>query len=198
MEEGPEPQEFLEQVETSEHAVGHGHGHEEPKGKSSFNSQAALLASILAVLAAIGSLLSGHSANEAILKQAESSNQWAFYQAKSTKAHIVEGNENVLAGLALVATGADKEKLLASSAQAKGQVGKYTSEKADIQKEAQKLADISTKAFEEHEKFSLAVACFQIGIVLSSMSILTKMRLLQGLSLGVGAVGLVFIAMGLL
>jgi hypothetical protein len=195
MEEGPEPQELLEQVETTEHAVGH---HQEPKEKSGFNAQAALLASVLAVLAAIGSLLSGHSANEAILKQAESSNQWAFYQAKSTKAHIFEGNETVLAGLALTANGSDKDKLLAASREAKAQVGKYITEKGDIQKEAQKLADLSAKAFAEHEKFSLAVACFQIGIVLSSMSILTRMRLLQVGSAAVGAVGLVFTAMGLL
>lgn len=192
MEEGPEPQELLEQVEKTEHAV----SHHEAEEKSKFNSQAALIASFLAVLASVGSLLSGHAANEAILKQAEASNQWSFYQAKSTKSHIFESNQEVLGGIAMLANVQDREKLLKDASHAKDQVAKYEREKAEIQAEATSLEKISTKSFAKHENFSLAVACFQIGIVLSSMSILSRIRLLQGLSLLVGVIGIVFIAVG--
>lgn len=192
MEEGPEPQELLEQVEKTEHAV----SHHEAEEKSKFNSQAALIASFLAVLASVGSLLSGHAANEAILKQAESSNQWSFYQAKSTKSHIFESNQEILDGIALLAAPKDKDELLKNAAHAKDLIKKYEKEKVEIQTEADKLAKESTTSFAKHENFSLAVACFQIGIVLSSMSILSRIRLLQGLSVLVGVVGVVFIAMG--
>ena len=48
----------------------------------------AVTAAVLAVLAAIGSLLSGHAVNQAILEQTKATDQWAYYQTKSTKGHV--------------------------------------------------------------------------------------------------------------
>jgi Domain of unknown function (DUF4337) len=50
----------------------------------------ALSTAILAVLAAIAGLLSGEHANEAMMNQIESSNQWNYYQAKSIKASVLD------------------------------------------------------------------------------------------------------------
>src|SRR4029077_13934151 len=53
-------------------------------------SGVALSTAILAVLAAIASLLSGENANEAMLNQIEASSQWSYYQAKSIKAAVLD------------------------------------------------------------------------------------------------------------
>jgi hypothetical protein len=50
----------------------------------------ALSTAILAVLAAIASLLSGEHANEAMMNQIEASDQWGHYQAKSIKAAVLD------------------------------------------------------------------------------------------------------------
>src|SRR5258708_10759794 len=49
-------------------------------------SWGALSTAILAVLAAIAGLLSGQHANEAMMNQIEASDQWNYYQPKSSKA----------------------------------------------------------------------------------------------------------------
>src|SRR5262249_19920343 len=53
-------------------------------------SRVAYITSNLAVLAAIAGMLSGEHANEAMMNQIESSNQWNFYQAKSIKASVLD------------------------------------------------------------------------------------------------------------
>ena len=62
MEEGPEPQEWVEKAAEEGH---HGPAHA-TEGRT---MASAITAAVLAVLAAAGSLLSGHAANEAILAQ---------------------------------------------------------------------------------------------------------------------------------
>ena len=50
----------------------------------------ALSTAVLAVLAAIASLLSGQHANEAVMDQIEASDQWNYYQAKGIKAAVLD------------------------------------------------------------------------------------------------------------
>src|SRR5271170_547952 len=77
-----EPEVPLEEVrEHLEH-----HAHHEP---ASFVSGVALSTAIIAAIAAIASLLAGDHANEAMVSQIESSDQWAFFQAKGIKAAVL-------------------------------------------------------------------------------------------------------------
>src|SRR5690349_24555158 len=45
----------------------------------------ALSSALLAGLAAVAALMAGHHANEAMLSQIESSDQWSYFEAKSIK-----------------------------------------------------------------------------------------------------------------
>src|SRR5438132_8931830 len=80
MEEAEVPLEHLQ--EQTHHAAEH--------GGAPWISWVALSTAILAVLAAIAGLLSGKHANEAMMAQIESSDQWAYYQAKSIKASVLD------------------------------------------------------------------------------------------------------------
>ena len=80
-------------MEEAEVPLEHLHEHAHEKAKDSgetWISWVALSTAILAVLAAIASLLSGEHANEAMLNQIETSSQWSYYQAKSIKAAVLD------------------------------------------------------------------------------------------------------------
>src|SRR6266404_6769815 len=71
------------------------HLHEHVKESAEHSGEAwiswvALSTAILAVLAAIASLLSGEYANEAMMNQIEAADRWSYYQAKSIKTSVLD------------------------------------------------------------------------------------------------------------
>ena len=48
----------------------------------------AISTALMAVLAAVSSLLAGHHSNESIVNQIKASDQWSYYQAKGIKSEI--------------------------------------------------------------------------------------------------------------
>ncbi len=155
--------------------------HAAEHGGTPWISWVALSTAILAVLAAIAGLLSGSHANEAMMAQIESSDQWAFYQAKGIKASILEAKMTLGAG----AAEADKEK-----------VAKYMEEQAEIQREARGSEAAAKANFHQHEVFARAVTMFQIAIATAAISALTRRKRYWVGSMLLGAAGLVFLALG--
>jgi hypothetical protein len=194
MEEGPEPQEWVEKA-----AEEHHHGHADEPGSRREMTVSAVTAAVLAVLAAFGSLLSGHAANEAILSQTKATDQWAYYQAKSTKEQLYEVAGKLVEALSSQgqATAADGSHRTTVK-QFQEQKDRYEREKEEIKQEAERLEAESQHEFHKHQRFSLGIACFQVGIVLASVSILVRIRAIYYLSVLSGAVGLVWLIMGLL
>ena len=191
MEEGLEPHEMIERAVEHHH---HEEGHKHKASETRFLMLAAVAAAVLAVFAAIGSLLSGHAANQAILNQTKASDKWAYFQAKSTKGHLYEVSKEVVAALASNSPGKTDEAV----ARLQKQADKYDREKKVIQEEAEHLEQESRDEFHKHHQFSLGIAAFQVGIVLASVSILVRYRALLLLSVMAGLAGLVFLALGLL
>jgi Domain of unknown function (DUF4337) len=193
VEEGLEPHEVIERTVEHHH---HEEGHRHQSAEKRFLMLAAVSAAVLAVLAAIGSLLSGHAANQAILSQTQAADKWAYFQAKSTKGHLYEVSKDVVASLANLGNGLEKanEKLERFQRQAE----KYDREKKAIQEEAEHLEQESRNEFYKHQQFALGIAAFQVGIVLASVSIMVRYRALLLISGLAGLGGLVFLALGLL
>ena len=191
MEEGLEPHEVIERtVEQHHHEHKHGHARAELWSPTTVS---AITAAVLAVLAAVGSLLSGHAANQAILKQSEASDQWAYYQSKSTKGHLYEVGRDIVAVLSGT-SGPSKSSL----DRFEQQINKYDQEKDKIKEKAEELQKESKHEFAQHHYYSLGIASFQVGIVLASISILVHHRATWWLSLAGGLVGIVFLLRGLL
>lgn len=195
MEEGPEPQEWVER------SVEHHHHHAEHDEASEAAKRATMLsaitAAVLAVCAALGSLLSGHEANQAILHQTKATDQWAYFQSKSTKGHIYEMGREVVRSLA-EAQGLSGEKTKSTLERFDQQVQRYNAEKAEVEADARHLEEESQHEFAKHHAFALGIAAFQVGIVLSSISIMIRYRFLWVLSLVSGAIGVVFLCRGLI
>src|SRR5207248_9157193 len=96
--------------------------HRAEHGGEAWISWVALSTAILAVLAAIAGLLSGMHANEAMMSQIESSEPWAYYQAKGVKAAVLD------AKMSLSCAGATEED--------KTKAERYQEEQKEIEKEA--------------------------------------------------------------
>ena len=156
------------------------HHHAEHGGEK-WISWVALSTAILAVLAAIAGLLSGSHANEAMMKQIESADQWAFYQAKGIKAVVLD----VKVSLTDSISDTDREK-----------AAKYSEEQSEIQKEARAKEGEAKTNFHQHEVFARGVTLFQIAIAIAAISALTKRQRYWILSMILGAVGCVFLVLG--
>lgn len=105
--------------------------------------------------------------NEAVLKKAQASDQWNYYQAKAQKGHLMELAEDL----------APKEK----KAYYHEQVDKYNSDKKKIQADAEVLEEATRQANEKSEQLmhphhflALAMTLTQIAISLASITALTR------------------------
>jgi uncharacterized protein DUF4337 len=159
----------------------HEHAHETAKHSGDrWISWVALSTAILAVLAAIASLLSGENANEAMINQIEASDQWSYYQAKSIKAAVLDAKMSL--------TGASSE-----SDQSKRD--RYAHEQEEIKSEAEQKQAAAKSYFHKHEVFARGVTMFQIAIAIAAISALTRKRSFWVVSLVFGALGCAFLVL---
>jgi hypothetical protein len=159
------------------------HIHHSAEHGASWVSWVALSTAVLAVLAAITGLLSGGRVNEAMMKQIEASDQWAYYQAKGIKAAVLDAKISV--------AGQPNE-------QDHAKAERYQEEQNEIQKEATEKETEAKASFHEHEVFSRGVTMFQIAIAVAAISALTAKRRFWFVSLAFGVAGCVFLVQGFL
>lgn len=150
-------------------------------------SRVALSAALLSVLAAVTALMAGHHANEAMIEQLQSSDQWAYYQSKGIKASVLASKMELLEGEGKTANAKDEEKL-----------AEYQKQQAEIKEKAEEQGVASKEHLRRHNKMAGGVTAFQIAIALSAISVLTKRKALWFCSLGLGGVGLGFLIAGLI
>ncbi len=174
-----------------DHAVEHAAEHEGP----GLGQQIAIFTAILATVGALVSYQGGATQNEAmlfkneaVLKKAHASDQWGYYQAKSSKQHLME--------LAIVLAPKDKTDFYRS------QVEKYDKEKKEIKLQAEKLDqesiaadEASEHAMHPHHRLAQAMTLIQISISLASITVLTRRRWLFVLAMGTAVGGLALTAM---
>jgi len=144
----------------------------------------ALTAAILAVFAAITSLMAGHYANEAMIEQLQASDQWAFYQAKGIKLVVLESKTGLLHQLGKEVDPKDTEK-----------AGKYRDDQKGIEKAAREKETDSVKALELHNKLAKGVTILQIAIAICAISALTKKKFLWYGSILLGIAGIIVLGM---
>ena len=145
----------------------------------------ALSTAIIAVLAAIAGLYGNHHANEAMLEQIKSSDQWAYYQSKSIKAEVNDAANRILIALdkPLPPESEDKKK-------------HYDEDKAEIKKTAEEAHERSEKHLRQHVVLSRSVTIFQIAIAISAIAILTRKKLMWYASMSLAVIGAGFLLLG--
>ena len=173
-----------------EHAAQNGHGGDE---KSS--GMIAQIAVVTAVIATVGALFSymggatqanaGLYKNNAAIKKTEASNQWNFFQAKSTKQSLAEVSRD------LTLVDGDKAKYQAK-------IERYEKEKTDIKIAAEKLEaesgawdKSSDEQMHQHHRWAQATTVLQVSIALAAIALLTRKRWLEYAMFALAGVGVV-------
>jgi len=187
-----ETQELKDKLEEMQEHGGHA-------GKpGSWITLLSLSTAIIAVLAAIAALESGSYANDAlvekndaVLHQSKADDAWAYYQSKGVEAAVY----------ATQAEGTQRPEL-AARWRAEGE--RERTERGEIRKTAEEeekqVADMDAKSAHSlhvHHDFAKSVTIFQVAIALSAIAALTRRKPMWWVSLGLGAVGAAFFAMGL-
>jgi Flp pilus assembly protein TadB len=134
------------------------------------------------------------------MSQAQASDQWSYYQAKSIKAYIYdlqrEKLELELKSLRSVASRsviAEYEKKIDSYNE---KVKKYDEEKEEIKKKAEDLEKRRDDAQAHSSAYGLAAMFLQIAILLSSIAALMKKKFFWLLGLAAGCFGLAYFLNG--
>jgi hypothetical protein len=159
--------------ELEEHAT---HAHANPS-----LAPVSLTMAVLAVLVAVAALLGHRAHTEEVVLQAKASDQWSYYQAKNTREHQ---DDLFVASKANGATDADRQKY-AQEAE------RYKHEKDDIQNEARELE--REVAIERHRanRYDIAEVFLEIGLVITSITLLSGRRVFWHLGMGFSAIGVV-------
>jgi hypothetical protein len=168
------------------------HDHAVEHGAHSGDSLAGRIAVMTAILSTAGAIFSyqGGQAqneamqykNEAVLKKTEASDQWNFYQSKSSKQNLAE------LGLALAP--ADKRAFY------QGEIERYKKEKAEIQAKAEALEAEATQFNQRseqsqhpHHRLAQATTLVQIAISLAAITVLTRRNWLYWASIVAAGTG---------
>ena len=170
-----------------EHAAAH--------GGDSMSGRIAVMTAIFATVGAFFGYMGGATQNDALMfkndsaiRRTEASDQWNFYQAKSSKQNLAELG-------AVLASGAE-------SARYRSEVDRYNREKQEIMAKAQELERKSTEleakseaSMHVHHRWAQAMTLIQISIALAAITLLTRSRGLQYFSYGVAGIS---VALGVL
>jgi hypothetical protein len=214
-------------VHAVQHEVEHEIKHEDSHGGGrkdlldSRNKKVALLIAVIALFLAFSETLGKSAQTAAISYNVEASNLWAFFQAKTIRQTALQtGNEILKFERMKLDGGASSEafkKALNDRIDDWTKVAaRYNSE--PMQRPARKEVDLNPPygegrrelmalamaaekkrdtALERYHHYEVASAAFQIGIVLASATVITGMLALTWIALGLGVVGVGFMAIGL-
>jgi hypothetical protein len=142
----------------------------------------ALSTAILAVLAAVASLLANHHSDEALLSQIQSNDAWNYYESKGIKSEILNSTNKILEQLG-------KGKILKDSLK----IEANKKQQESIRNKAELLEKDSERHGKIHSIYARSVTLFQIAIAISAITILTKRKTLWFLSLVFSVLGLFFL-----
>ena len=171
-----------------EHAAQGGHSDHASGGMI---NQIAMFTAMVATVGAIFSYMGGATQanaglykNNAAIKKTEASNQWNYFQSKSTKQSLAELSRDLAA---------DDKK-----ATYQGKVERYEKEKNEIKLGADKLEAEATQwdkqsdeQMHQHHRWAQATTVLQVAIALAAIALLTKKKWVEYAMFGVASVGAV-------
>ncbi|KRI00392.1 DUF4337 domain-containing protein [Curvibacter sp. PAE-UM] len=174
------------ELEHAQQGGGHGdHG-------GGMTNQIAMFTAIIATVGAIFAYMGGATQanaglykNNAAIKKTEASNQWNYFQSKSTKQSLAEVSRDL--------TPKESEK-----AKYQAKIDRYEKEKGEIKVDAEKLEADATawdkKSDEQmhlHHRWAQATTVLQVCIALAAIALLTRKKWLEYAMFAAGALGLV-------
>jgi hypothetical protein len=177
---------------------------DQAKEASRENRNIALLIAVIALFLALSETLGKGAQTEAISKNVEASNLWAFFQAKSIRRTVVQtaadqsrlaiGTTSDDVAKAAVQKQIDEWHKTAARYRSEPETGEGQDQLSERAKHAEEARDLAEA---KYHHFELASAAFQIGIVLASATIITGVVVLAWLSGVLALAGIAVTALGL-
>jgi Domain of unknown function (DUF4337) len=168
--------------------------HEEHEKHHPLTVPVTVTIAIIAVLGAIVTLMGHRSHTEELLLQAKASDQWAYYQAKNIRLHEMEAVADMLA----VLSPSDKEKVVTVHEKYVKEVERYEKDKDTISDQAKELEADRDKVSHRADRFDAGEVFLEMGLVICSITLLTKKRFFWFSGITIAAVGVLIAATGLL
>jgi hypothetical protein len=149
---------------------------------------------IFAVLVAAVSLLGHRAHTEELLLQTKATDQWAYYQAKDIRRRSYE------VFLDEIDLAAPQNAALAAKTKDKyaKEVERYKKEQDEIEAEAQNAEKEVSIQQRRADRYDLGEVMLEAGLVICSITLMTRKRLFWQAGMTLGAVGVVVAAAGLL
>ena len=174
---------------TQHAAQGHGETHH-GIGGGSLTNQIAMFTAVISTVGAIFAYMGGATQadamlakNNAAIAKTKASNQWNYFQSKSTKQSLAEMSRD------LAPNPADREKY-------QGKIDRYEKEKKEIEaeartfeKESEDWNERSDASMHVHHRWAQATTALQVSIALAAIALLTRKRWLEWGMAGVGVLG---------
>jgi len=184
--------EHLEHVEHAEHA------------SQSGSKRIALMIAILAALLAFSETLGKNAQTHAITDNVSANDLWAFFQAKTIRMTVLNtASEQLQIEADRASDPAAKERLTKKIVEWKDLIARYDDDaksnegRKQLFERARHAEESRELALTRYHYYEYASALFQLGIVLSSATVVTGMAILGWISGGLGAIGLALTGLGL-
>jgi|SRR5271170_5042233 Domain of unknown function (DUF4337) len=154
----------------------------------------AVTLSTLAVLVSIATLLGHRASTEEVILTTRVSDQWNLFQAKNSRQHEMEVAARQLSTL----MPADKEKAAEFAEEYKKEADRYSKEKEEASEQSKELDAERDLASRKGNRYDAGEVILEIALIVCSLTLLTKKRIFWFTGIGVGLVGVVTTASGLL
>jgi hypothetical protein len=140
---------------------------------------------VLAVLVAVVTLLGHRAHTEEVVLQAKASDQWAYFQAKNIRRHVDE----FFVDLTSVQPTTDASTLGKLREKYAGEATRYKDEQKEIEDNAHDMEAEVASERNRADRYDLAEVFLDIGLVITSITLLSGRRLFWFLGLLLGAIG---------
>jgi hypothetical protein len=153
-----------------------------------------LTMAVLAVMVAVVTLLGHRAHTEEVVLQAKASDQWSYYQAKNIREH----EDELFADLSTSVANNDAAGMAKFHDKSAQEGDRYKHEKAEIQDEARKLENEVAMERKRADRYDLAEVFLEIGLVITSITLLSGKRIFWHLGIVLSVIGVVVAVTGAL
>ena len=160
----------------------------EPHGMAGHLAVAtAIIATVGALFAYMGGLTQANAGlykNDAAIKKTEASNQWNYYQAKSSKQNLAELAVELAPETRRTFYGDEIKRY-------KGEKDVIKSEAERLERESDEFNKRSDEQIHQHHRWAQATTALQISIALAAIALLTRSHRMQLAVYGLSAIGVI-------
>jgi len=165
------------------------------KGGESALRPVAFFMSVIAVLVAVTTVLGHRTHTDAVLNQAKASDKWNEYQAVKIRSSDLLAIQNLLSLFTLT----DKDKISKADKDAADDADhqkKWAEDLPSLKKEAEEFEAEVSLAEHRADYYDLGEALLEIGLVVSSVTLLTRTKIYWYLGIVASLAGVIAVSLG--